>query len=353
MNLEGEKTFLIHFLYLALILFLGFISIKYILPMLAPFVIGFMVAALLNPFIDKIEKSVKLKRSFISIIILLLFYGILVLLTSLFGVKLFSFLQNLFYQLPKLYENTLQPSLDSIVNSFLMKFPEIEVHLEDIFNSISDSVFSFLTNVSSTLVGTITGFASQIPSILIKFLFTIVSSFFFTIDYHVIKQFIVRQIPEKKKKLLLNIKKNGIGTIFKFIKGYLTLMIISFVELSIGFWILGISNAFLIGFLVALIDILPILGTGGVLIPWAIISFIFGKTSLGIGMLILYVVITIIRQILEPKIVGKQIGLHPAVTLICMFVGAQLFGILGLFLFPVLATLLKGMNDEGTLQLFK
>lgn len=98
---------------------------------------------------------------------------------------------------------------------------------------------------------------------------------------------------------------------------------------------------------------MPILGTGAVLIPWVILSFAFGNTSFAIGMLILYLVITVVRQTLEPRIVGDQIGLHPVVTLICMFIGTSLFGVLGLFLFPITATILKKMNDEGAIHLFK
>ena len=98
---------------------------------------------------------------------------------------------------------------------------------------------------------------------------------------------------------------------------------------------------------------MPILGTGAVLIPWSIINLILGNTKLGIGMLILYIVITAVRQTIEPKIVGQQIGLHPIITLVLMYVGAQLIGVLGLLLLPVIATIIKTLNDEGTIHLFK
>lgn len=123
--------------------------------------------------------------------------------------------------------------------------------------------------------------------------------------------------------------------------------------MSIGLSILKISNSILIAALIAIIDILPILGTGGILLPWAIISIITGNIGLAIGLVSLYLLILIIRQVLEPKIVGNQIGLHPIVTLICMFVGAQLLGFIGLFLLPILVTILKKMNDEGVIRIFK
>ncbi len=353
MKLEKQKAFLIHFAYIALILGLAYISIKYFLPLLMPFVIGLIVAAILRQMIDAIAKITHVKRAFVSILILLIFYSAIALLVLLVGAKAFAFLKDIFYQLPRLYKEAIEPAMNSATSDLLLRFPDIEIYLEDIFSSISNSIFSFITNASTTVVGAITGFAGKVPSILINFLFTIVSSFFFTIDYHRIANFVIKQFPKEKQGMVLQLKDNVIGTLGKFIKAYATLITITFLELSAGFWILGIPNPLLIAGLVAIVDLLPILGTGAVLLPWIIIAFIFGKNSLAIGILILYIVVTIVRQTLEPKIVGQQIGLHPVVTLLCIFAGAQLLGVIGLLLFPITATILKKMNDEGTIHLFK
>ncbi|MGB8454654.1 MAG: sporulation integral membrane protein YtvI [Anaerocolumna sp.] len=352
MNLNKQKAFLIHFAYFAVILGIAYISIKYFLPLLMPFVIGLVVAALLRPLIDVISNRLHLKRSFVSIIILLIFYSFIAFLAILVSTRVFLFLQNLFYSLPKLYKDSIEPALIKATGDFLIRFPGIEDYLENILTSINDSIFSFLTKVSSTVVGAITGFASQVPSILIKFLFTIVSSFFFTIDYHRIARFVMRQFSVEKRSLILKVKDNVIGTLGKFIKAYTTLILITFFELSVGMWILKVPNPFLIAVLIAFVDLLPILGTGAVLLPWLIISFIFGNNSMGFGILILYIIITVVRQTLEPRVIGQQIGLHPVVTLISIFIGAQLLGVVGIFLLPVTATILKKLNDEGTIHLF-
>lgn len=352
MNLEKQKAFIIRFVFIVLILGLSYVSIQYFLPILMPFVIGFIVAAVFRPLIDVIEEKTHIKRSVVSIVILLFFYGIIIYLVIVFGAKVVSSLKDIFYQLPGLYMNTIEPALANITENFLLGIPEIEYYLEDILNNISDSAFAFISNASTTVVGSITGFASSIPSLLITVIFTIVATFFFTIDYHPIVIFIVRQFPKEKRAMVINIKNSFVSSILNFVKAYATIISITFVELSIGFLILGVSNPFLVGFLVALVDIMPILGTGGVLIPWAIIAFMFNETSFGVGMLILYIIITVVRQTIEPKVVGQQIGLHPVVTLMCMFVGAQLFGVVGLFLLPIVATILKKMNDEGTIHIF-
>jgi sporulation integral membrane protein YtvI len=353
MNIEKQKAFLIRFIFISLLLGLAYIIIKYFVPLLMPFVIGLIVAAVLHSTIDTVAAKTRLKRPFVSIIILLIFYSIIAFLAILLSAKVFSFLMNLFAQMPGIYSETIAPALKTGTDDLLLKFPDIEIYLQDILDSISNSMLSFITKASTTVVGTITGFAATVPSILINFLFTIVSSFFFTIDYHKIAGFVLRQFRPEKREIILQLKNNVIGTLGKFIKAYATLIVITFLELSIGFCIIRVPNPFLIAGLVAIVDILPILGTGAVLIPWTIIAFIFGNTPTGIGILILYIVVTVVRQTLEPRVVGQQIGLHPVVTLLCIFAGAQLLGVIGLLLFPITATILKKMNDEGTIHLFK
>lgn len=353
MNLSKQKAFLIHFAFVTVILGLSYIILKYFLPLVTPFVIGVIVAAILRPVIDIVSKLLHVKRSFVSIFILIIFYSLIALLAILVGVKIFTFLKDLCFQIPVIYKDSIEPALNTASDNLLKQFPEIEVYLEDVITNINDSVFGFLTTASSTVIGAITGFAGQVPSMLINFLFTIVSSFFFTIDYHRLTDFILKQFSSEKRAMIIKVKNNVIGTLGNFIKAYAILITITFCELSIGFLILKVPNSFLIALLVAIVDLMPILGTGAVLLPWCIIAFIFGNNAMGIGILILYLIITIVRQTLEPRVVGQQIGLHPIVTLICIYVGAQLLGVLGIFLLPVTATILKKLNDEGTIRLFK
>ncbi len=353
MNLEKQKAFLIHFLFIAVTLGIIYIGFKYFLPILMPFVIGMLVAAILRKSIDLISKKTHVKRSFVSIFILLVFYSIIVLLAIMVGAKVISFIVELFSKLPGLYAEKLEPALNSVNDDLLTRFPNIEPFLEERLDTINDAIFGYIKSTSESVIGAVTRIATQIPSMIINLIFTIVSSFFFTIDFHKIVDFVLRQLSDEKRQMVIRIKDNIIGTLGKFIKAYATLISITFVELSLGFSILNIPNAILLGVVVAIVDIMPILGTGAILIPWSIIGFVLGNTKIGIGMLIMYLIITAVRQALEPRVVGQQIGLHPVVTLICMFVGVQLLGILGLFMFPIIVTILKKMNDEGTIHLFK
>lgn len=137
------------------------------------------------------------------------------------------------------------------------------------------------------------------------------------------------------------------------IRAYALIMFITFVELFIGFNIIGIDKPLTAAVFIAIFDILPVLGTGGIMIPWALISLLQGHVPLAISLFVLYLVVTVIRNIIEPKIVGSQIGLHPVITLLSLFIGAQLFGIIGLFGFPITLSLLKHLNETEVVKLFK
>lgn len=353
MNLDKQKAFLIHVAYIAVILGLGYVGIKYLLPLLMPFVIGMIIAVTFRRLIDAIEKKTKIKRAFISIIVLILFYGIIGLIFSLIGYKVYVFIENLFYELPELFDNTIRPAIDSVADDLSLTIPQIRDYVDDFLTNMNESIFNFIKNASSTVIGRITNLAGQLPSLLIKLIFTIVSSFFFTIDYYRITRFIVLQFKGERREMLLKLKDNGIGTLGKFIRAYALIISITFLELSLGFLVLGIPTPMLFGGLIAIIDVMPILGTGAVLLPWSLIAFIIGNTKIGVGMLLLYIIITVVRQTIEPKIVGQQIGLHPIITLILMFIGAQLMGVLGLLLLPIIATLLLKLNKDGTIHLFR
>lgn len=111
--------------------------------------------------------------------------------------------------------------------------------------------------------------------------------------------------------------------------------------------ILRIPYAVFVALAIAVFDILPVLGTGGILLPWAVVLIIIGNVPLAIGIFVLYVVVTAIRNTIEPKIVGRQIGLHPLATLIAMFIGLKFFGIIGVFVFPVTLAILANMEKNG------
>lgn len=220
---------------------------------------------------------------------------------------------------------------------------------EQSLNSLGQQV----TGLSVKVMGVLSGMASSLPAFFIRLVLMIIASFFIAMDYDALTGFCMDQMSGRTKKIFLQIKEYVVGTLFVCIRSYALIMSITFVELAVGLTLIGVEYSVVIALFIAVFDILPVLGTGGIMIPWVILEAFRGDLALAVRSLIVYVAITVIRNILEPKIVGSQIGLHPVVTLASMFLGAQLFGVIGLFGFPIGLSLLRHLNDTGTVQLFK
>ena len=355
--MEKKKAFIINFLYFAFLLCAVFLLLKYGLPMLSPFVIAFVIAYLLKRPVIFLSRKLHLPRKPAAVLLVLVFYSTIGLLISLLGIRAFSTTRDLVMNLPQIYAAHVEPVLTDIfgnVEQGLKKMdPSLVSTLEDLFNQFIQSIGQMVSSLSMSAMGTISGVASSLPGLFIKLLLMIISTFFIAADYELLTGFFLKQLDGKSKQIFLQVKKYVVGTLFVCIRSYALIMTITFIELSVGLSIIGVKNSILIAFLISVFDILPVLGTGGIMIPWTIIAALTGDYSLSIGLLIVYLIITVIRNSIEPKIVGSQIGLHPVVTLASMFVGVQLLGVVGLFGFPISLSLLRHLNDNGTIHLFK
>lgn len=350
-NVNKQKVFIIKFLFFILILGIAFFVFKYAIPALFPFIVAFAISMMVKVPIDFLSNYFKINRKIISVIVLFLMYGSICFVLVFFGTKLFRYIGESFQKLPEFYATNVEPALNVIIYKIQDVIPELNSVLD--LDNISKYIMNIINTVSLSAVNVIASIATKIPSFVIKFIISIIASFLFTLDYYNVTSFIMRQFPEKARNVILNIKKNIFGTIFKFMKAYSILMLVTFIELSIGLSIFRVPNAIILSVIFAALDILPAIGVGGILIPWAVIEFMRGNIELGIGLIVIYVIITIIRSVLEPKVIGKQIGLNPIITLISMFLGAEVLGVAGIFIFPIAATILKYLNDSGTIKLFK
>jgi sporulation integral membrane protein YtvI len=211
----------------------------------------------------------------------------------------------------------------------------------------------FGSNIVEQIPSFIGSMVVTIPQGLVFTLITIVATFYISLDYKRINEFIAIQIPPKVRNVIIDIKSKFFSAIYKYLRAYSIIVLITYSELTVGFLIIGINYAFIIAALTALLDILPVVGTGTVLIPWGIIGIIQKDYFTGFAMLILYGTITIIRNIIEAKIVGTSIGLYPVVTLMAMYAGFRILGLGGMFLLPIVILILKNLNDEGKIRLWK
>ncbi|MBR3738119.1 MAG: sporulation integral membrane protein YtvI [Eubacterium sp.] len=372
-RVEKRREFLINIAFIAVILALIYVFFKYLFWVTAPFLLTFLLAIFLQKPLRKIDKKTKKKGHTFYSILLVILTTLVILIPVIFIVseiisRLSDFIKYFAEQLndlptflAKLEQETLSVAKflpDSIYKSF-------SDSLTNIFDSLlNDSTSSLSVNFNS-LKGTLTsgisgvyGVVKNIPSILIGVVIGIIAWIFFTKDYKYIVRFIQNQLPEGKKNLLVEIKQVFSKTIFKMARAYGLIMLITFFELFLGFSLLSVlgimknSYYILIAALIAIFDILPVAGSGGILVPWALISLVMGNFKQAIGLIIIYIVITLIRQYIEPKIVGDTLGVHPLVTLMGLYFGLKLFGFLGMFIVPLTVMTLKVFNDTGRIHLW-
>ena len=346
--MEKKQKFIINIFFYGLIVILLWAACKFVLPVLIPFIIAFVISSLLRIPVKKLYSTSEARNKFISIITCILFYVIVFFILATVSVNLYNTISDFLVSVPAIYQNDIAPALnlvsDLIEKTLASMDAGIAAEIDKLLQEYVDNIGEFIKTFSVNAIKAISGSLASIPGFIIKLVIMIISTFFFMIDYDKIMNFFKKCIPAGKEETVLNLVGYYKSTIMIYLKSYALLFLLTYVELWIGFTLLGIPYAPLIGLLVAIFDILPILGVGGVLLPWAVILFVMKEIPLGIGMLVLYLVIAFIRNTAEPRLVGKQIGLHPLATLIFMYLGLRFLGFLGMFLFPVTLAVFVNMK---------
>ena len=249
--------------------------------------------------------------------------------------------------------------IDVLQNGGIDKISEMLTKITDsvggIFGQIGagvgDAVLALLSSLVESLGGFVSSFVGGIPRVFVFLLVSVISSIFFSLDLDAVVGFFHRIMPKNAAKLLSRLKSSFFSTLVKYLRSYLALMLLTFAVMLTGLLILGRREVFLLALVIALLDVLPVLGVGVVLLPWSFYCFIVGQYGLGIGLLVLYLVHTVIRQLAEPKILGKSLGVHPIVTLVLLYVGYCLFGIFGILLVPIFTVLIfERYEYHGTLE---
>lgn len=333
-----------------------FFVVKYTLLWALPFLLAFLSALILSPLIKWLNKTLKIPKIVSSIVLVLAFFSLLILLIVRLAGYLVVESTYLSSDLPGLIDSitSFVSRISGHLNNFIKVLPETYSGIiNDTIAETLKSSSSLFSNLSVSLLTALKNLALSLPSVLIFIIATILSAIFVCSDFDRIKQFLVRQLPDKYQEILLEVKGHLFDSVFRLLRAYFFLLCITFIELCTGFLIIGIDYAVILAFIIALVDILPILGIGTVLIPWSLFSLIGGNYRMALSMALLYVIITAVRQILEPKIVGQNIGVNPLVTLMCIYVGFRALGVFGMFLFPVIFLILKKLQEDGHIRLWK
>ena len=336
----------------------AFLLLKYALSVFLPFIIAWGLAILTKPLAVKLSKKLKISRKICAYALTLLLLGILAGILYLAVNRLIFESEKLFL---KLSDNSAQ--IGEAVGAFfdrisslgdrkspilesLLKVEQFREFWENIDDVIANVITSTVSSLTKWIPGALLDVIGKLPGFLIFLLITVVSCFYFCADIDKINRAAVSILPEKLRSRVPIIKKRVLEKLAGYVRAYILLLLMTFGELLVGLSILKVPYPLLLALLISILDILPILGVGTALIPWALIEILFAKDYYtGIGLFIVYVIITVVRQITEPKVVAGSLGLPPLLTLIAMYAGLKLFGFLGIIIAPFLVLVLKSIKD--------
>lgn len=339
-----------------------YFAFRYALPFLLPFLIAFGLAVLTRPLVRKLTRrfggheraaAIGITAFFLCLAVFVCYVLIAILVSQLqnfleFLVRdaanengtiagIFAFFRNFSSRLPLLSRLAEAPLFREI-------FGDFDVWCRE---ALTSSVAAWGERIPPFL----TGVVGKLPAVLLFLLVTLISCFFAAVDYTKVSVFLCRLLPVRVVEKLPEWRRRVSLGVRRCLKAYFLLFLLTFGELFLGLTLMREKYAFLVAGVTALLDIFPVLGVGTVLVPWALFRLFTGNTVGGVLLLVLYAVITVVRQIAEPHLVGKSIGLHPLLTLMSFYVGMKLFGFAGILLGPVTALAIKAFffpsNSEG------
>lgn len=324
-----------------------YVGVKFLIPAVLPILIALAVSSITRPIARWSAKKSKMPQKFCGILFSALFiffaaYSVVVLGEKLIH-EMMSALGVLMESLER-EDNIIRRGMDFMLNLRdripLLSAPD-STYVANLYDMIINWAKSAAVTASESFAKAAAGFIATLPRLVFASVVCVIALFYFTADMDSIRTAVSRFLPKSMKQRTDELsKKLGHGT-SAYVKAYLALMALTFGELLLGFVLLRVRYAFFLALLVAVIDILPVLGVGTVLLPWALFLFLSGSTARGVGMLVLFAVMYAVRQFAEPRLVGRFMGLHPIFTLGGAFAGYYLFGLWGILLSPVILYSIK------------
>lgn len=312
-----------------------------------PFLIAFIISLMLEPFIRFIMRKVKLKRRTSSIIVFTISIVIIIGVLVWVGATLVSEASNLLTSLNEYFEKGY-----ALVQDILSKIDFSKFHIpENIMNTIQSSAMEFIGTVTEWVKNVLTGainFLTSIPTIGVYAVVTLLSLYFICVDKVYMIDQLEHHLPQTWVKRIGVHLKDLVRSLGGYLKAELTLVAISFVISVIGLYIfhfvgLNVQYPLLMALIIGFVDLLPIFGSGTFMIPWAVLTACTGDFTLAVAILVLWAIMSIVRQFIEPKIVSGHIGIHPIFTLIAMYTGFKFMGVLGMIIGPIILIILKNI----------
>lgn len=320
----------------------------YVIWLFAPFLVAYAISLIVNPMADGLQKRFRLPRGISAVLVIVLTVGVLGGIITGIVWKIVDEFRNVYEDLPVIYMSVRRTWL-SISEAFSDVMAMLPKELQIAFEDLSDQFLKWLADVATNaeLMRSAGNLAKKLPNIFIAVVVFLLSLYFMVADSKKISNAVKKPFSAETVERMANFRMQIKKYVGGYIKAQLTIMCISFTIILVGLSILRMDYALVIALATAVFDALPLFGSGAVLIPWSILSLVTGNILHGVGLLIIYLSVVLTRQFIEPKIVSKNIGMHPILTLMSMYVGFKIFSIGGMILGPLLTVMVISLYRAG------
>ncbi len=342
------------------IAFLILIAVIFLLPraivFFMPFVVGWIIALIAGPMVRFFEEKIKLKRKIGSAFVIVAVIALVVLLLYFVSSQLIQQLVGLIGALPDMWES-MEADLNGIaerINAFFDKLPfAIPTNISEAAETIGDYLGDFFGRISAPTIEAAGNFAKFLPGFFIGLIMALLSAYFFVAERMQINEWFRKSMPAAVQLRYRMVRDSLLHSVGGYLKAQLKIEVWMYLLLLIGLGVLRVDYYALIAFVIAFLDFIPFLGTGTVLIPWAIMKILTGDYGMTIGLLIIWGVGQLARQLIQPKIVGDSIGVPPLPTLFLLYVGYKVGGVVGMIIAVPIGLLLYTMYQDGAFDTTK
>ena len=317
-----------------------------VLELCMPFLFALLFTAATEPVLRFLHSRWKIPRGILSLMMILLVVGALGGILTALIIKGWHELAELYGNWDKMWASfqAMYLQLGEITDRILAYFPE---DVQAVFHNLSDRLLAWLNEFASRLLPKTTSAARSISSFVLAFLFFLMAWYFTAADYPGLRKTVADRTPMSLRKIWAELRRAFSAAFGGYLKAELTISLGVMIILVVGFAIMGQPYGMLLAFLLAVLDFIPILGAGTVLVPWLIVDALLGDWTKTLYLLIIWGVICLFRRVAEPKIVGDQTGLHPLLSLLAIYVGMRTAGVLGMILGPVLLIMVRNLWRAG------
>lgn len=321
-----------------------------------PFLIGWFISLIASPPVRFLEEKLKIRRKALSVFVIVAVLAGVIMLVYAVGAKLFQEIIAFVNELPKLWKSVEAEfsHVGANLEGVYRRLPaDMQERLGNLTNEMESYFAEFIGSVGTPTFAAVGNFAKKMPDIFMAIIMTLLSSYFFVSDKKHLSELLKKWMPASVYYRFELIKRSFGNAIGGYFKAQIKIEVWVYVILFIGLLILGIDYAFLIAFGIACLDLLPVFGTGAVMLPWAVIEILGGEYKRAIGLLIIWCVGQLVRQLIQPKIVGDSIGIEPFPTLLLLYIGYHISGVIGMILALPIGIILINLYEEGVFDTTK